>query len=141
MQSIDKHRKAMEDMQGGDLRTIFGDGPLLDADWLGQIRETARLQYLRDRVFGSFLESEEAQATLVMHIRANQSSILSQLDSTSIYYDRLHQLYVHSTSGTLDNAGSLRRTLLFFSREFIVLARSLLSPDAFSFYQYTLISN
>jgi hypothetical protein len=85
---------------------------------------------LKDFVFNKLIDNEEANGFLMAMVRIHQCSIIRDIDSNPSHYDSLQQ--------TINNCiGDEKKNLSSFLKEFFSLAKLVISPDHFNFYQYS----
>lgn len=94
--------------------------------------ETFRVQFLKDFVFNKLIDNEEANGFLMAMIRNYQCAIVRDIDSHPSHYDSLQQ---NLNACVAED----RKNLLSFLKEFFSLAKHVISPDHFNFYQYSLL--
>lgn len=91
--------------------------------------EAYRVQFLKDFVFNKLVENEEANGFLIAMIRSYQYAIIRDIDSDKSHYDTFQK----RLESCVDEEG--KKNVLGFLREFFLLAKAVISPEHFNFYQ------
>lgn len=128
-------RKLYNETHRGNLKALFiesvdeGVGEMDELETL--LDETWRLQFLRDFVFGRFVEEDDTNGFLLTHIRTNQISILRELDNVPQYYETFTKVLSRE-----EGLKAIQDIALGFLKEYLNLARPLIPQEHFNFFQY-----
>jgi hypothetical protein len=91
--------------------------------------EAFRVQFLKDFVFNKLVDNEEANGFLMAMIRSYQYAIVRDIDTDRSHYDTLQKkLDICIEEDEKSN-------MLGFLKEFFLLAKAVISPEHFNFYQ------